>query len=248
MFGIDIIDATIAPAIIISLLAGSFSFVSPCVLPIVPPYLAYMGGISFADLSQGRRRAKIVTAAAFFVLGLSTVFLLLGFTVSTLGLLFLEYQTAFGRVAGIVVLVFGLHFIGVFRIPLLDREARFDVRRGSGAIGSFVLGLAFAFGWVPCIGPQLGAILTLAAQESSVARGTILLGAYAFGLGIPFVLAALFINESLGLMQKLKSHLRKVEFGIGSLLVLVGLLLLTGNFSDISFWLLSELPFLALVG
>ncbi|MCY4460124.1 MAG: cytochrome c biogenesis protein CcdA [Albidovulum sp.] len=248
MLGIDLLDATLLPAILIALMAGAFSFISPCVLPIVPPYLAYMSGISFSDLSQGNSRGKAVLSASFFVAGLSTVFLLLGFTASSFGLFFLEYQTTFGQISGAIILVFGFHFIGIFRIPFLDREARFSFGSGGGLIGSFLLGLAFAFGWVPCIGPQLGAILSLAAQESSIARGTLLLGVYALGLGIPFILAALFISRSMRVMNSIKPYLRKIEIGIGVLLSLVGLLLLTGNFSDISFWLLDKLPFLALVG
>jgi cytochrome c-type biogenesis protein len=137
------------------------------------------------------------------------------------------------------VLVFGLHFIGLFRIPLLDREARLDAGdRGGSAFGAYVLGLAFAFGWTPCIGPQLGAILSLAAQEGSVQRGTVLLGVYALGLGLPFLLAALFVERSLGLMQRLKPHMKTIERVMGALLILVGLALLTGAFTDFSWWLL----------
>jgi cytochrome c-type biogenesis protein len=142
-------------------------------------------------------------------------------------------------VAGAVVLVFGLHFLGLFRISLLDREARLDAgERGGSAFGAYVLGLAFAFGWTPCIGPQLGAILSLAAQEGSVQRGTLLLGVYAAGLGIPFLLAALFIERSMRLMQRLKRHMKWIERAMGVLLIVVGLALLTGAFTDFSWWLL----------
>ncbi len=174
MFGIDIFDASLAPAMIVALLAGVLSFLSPCVLPVVPPYLAYMGGISMREMTgAAEARRRVILPALFFVLGLSTVFLLLGFAASAFGAFFLTNQTLFTQGAGVVVIIFGLHFLGVFRIPILDREARLDAGdRGGSALGAFVLGLAFAAGWTPCIGPQLGAILSLAAQEGSVARGT----------------------------------------------------------------------------
>ena len=240
MFGIEIMDAGLASAMLVALLGGVLSFLSPCVLPIVPPYLAYMGGISMGEMTGGgAARRRVMLPALFFVLGLSTVFLLLGFTASAFGAFFLENQTVFSKVAGAVVLIFGLHFIGVFRIPLLDREARLDAgERGGSAFGAYVLGLAFAFGWTPCIGPQLGAILSLAAQEGSVQRGTLLLGVYAAGLGIPFLLAALFIQRSMAVMQRLKRHMKWIERAMGALLIVVGLALLTGAFTDFSWWLL----------
>ncbi|NBE06097.1 cytochrome c biogenesis CcdA family protein [Paragemmobacter ruber] len=244
MFGLDIIDAGLLPAMLVALAAGILSFLSPCVLPIVPPYLAYMGGISLREVSgpaaaAGAARRRVMLPALFFVLGLSTVFLLLGFTASAFGAFFLTNQERFSQVAGLVVLVFGLHFLGVFRIGLLDREARLDAGdRGGSAFGAYVLGLAFAFGWTPCIGPQLGTILSLAAQEGSVERGTVLLGIYAAGLGIPFLLAALFIERAMGIMQRLKPYMRWIERAMGLLLVVVGLALLTGAFTDFSWWLL----------
>lgn len=240
MFGIDLIDASLAPAMAVALLAGVLSFLSPCVLPVVPPYLAYMGGISMGEMTgQGDGRRRVILPALFFVLGLSTVFLLLGFAASAFGAFFLSNQQVFARVAGAVVVVFGLHFLGVFRIPLLDREARLDAGdRGGSALGAFVLGLAFAAGWTPCIGPQLGAILSLAAQEGNVARGTLLLAVYAVGLGLPFLLAALFIGRAMGLMSRLKRHMKWIERAMGGLLLLVGLALLTGAFTDFSWWLL----------
>ncbi|KZZ29184.1 cytochrome C biogenesis protein, partial [Sulfitobacter sp. HI0082] len=163
MFDISLIDAGILPAMIIALVAGIFSFLSPCVLPIVPPYLAYMGGVSINDMSsQSSARRRAVVAALFFVLGLSTVFILLGFTASAFGMFFLQNQALLAKISGVVIIVFGLHFIGLFRIPFLDQEARMDAGdKGGSSFGAYVLGLAFAFGWTPCIGPQLGAILSL---------------------------------------------------------------------------------------
>jgi len=267
MFGIDIFDATLLPAMLVALAAGVLSFLSPCVLPIVPPYLAYMGGVSLADVSgddQGalrvgpdgtaalepaRARRAVALAAGFFVLGLSTVFLFLGFTASTLGQLFLRHQELLAQVAGGIVIVFGLHFLGVFRIPFLDRDARIDAGdRGGSAAGAYVLGLAFAFGWTPCIGPQLGAILSLAAQESSVTRGTVLLGTYAAGLGVPFLLAAIFLHRAMGLMAFFKRNMKLIERISGVLLLTVGIMLITGAFTDLAFWLLETFPALALLG
>jgi cytochrome c-type biogenesis protein len=240
MFGIDIFDASLAPALLIALLGGVLSFLSPCVLPVVPPYLAYMGGISVGEMREGAAtRGRVIVPALFFVLGLSAVFLLLGFAASAFGAFFLTNQELFARVAGVVVIIFGLHFLGVFRIPLLDREARLDAGdRGGSAFGAFVLGLAFAAGWTPCIGPQLGAILSLAAQEGSVARGTVLLGAYAVGLGLPFLLAAVFITRAMGLMTRLKRHMKTIERISGVLLLIVGVALVTGAFTDFAWWLL----------
>ena len=250
MFGIEIIDASLLPAMFVALVAGLLSFLSPCVLPIVPPYLAYMSGISMAEMTgQDARPKRPIVPALFFVMGLSTVFLLLGFTASAFGAFFLQYQDLFGRIAGIVVIVFGLHFLGVFRIGFLDQEARLDAGdRGGSAFGAYVLGLAFAFGWTPCIGPQLGAILSLAATEASVARGTLLLGVYAAGLGIPFLLVALFVGRAVGVMNRIKPYMGLIEKAMGGLLVAVGLALVTGAFSTFAFWLLETFPGLALLG
>ncbi len=250
MAGFDLIDASLLPAMLIALAAGILSFLSPCVLPIVPPYLAYMGGISMGDMrNDGAARQRVILPALFFVMGLSTVFLFLGFTASFLGRFFLENQLLLSRVSGALVIVFGLHFLGVFRIPILDREARLQAGdRGGSAFGAYLLGLAFAFGWTPCIGPQLGAILSIAATEASLARGTALLGVYALGLGLPFLLAALFIERAMGVMGRLKRHMKVIERAMGVLLIVVGVALVTGAFSAFSFWLLDTFPGLAVLG
>ncbi|MCY3880454.1 MAG: cytochrome c biogenesis protein CcdA [Rhodobacteraceae bacterium] len=249
MLGIDIFDAGLALGLLIALSGGLISFISPCVLPIVPAYLAYMSGMSFADYSAGERRGHAVLAALFFVLGLSVVFLILGFAASSLGILFLTHQILLGRVAGLVILVFGLHFLGIIRLPILDREARLNAGSHGGSLaGAFLLGLAFAFGWTPCIGPVLGAVLSLAAQEDSVGKGTLLLAAYAAGLGIPFVLAAAFIDRSRRVLARIKPWMQSIERGIGVLLLLVGLLLISGRFASIAYWLLEIFPWMAFVG
>jgi len=250
MFGIEIIDAALLPAMLVALVAGIISFLSPCVLPIVPPYLAYISGVSLNDLTEsGSQRARAVVPALFFVLGLSTVFLFLGFTASAIGTVFLQYQGYFNTIAGILVMAFGAHFVGVYRFKFLDREARLDAGdRGGSSFGAYILGLAFAFGWTPCIGPQLGAILSLAASEANVARGTSLLAIYAIGLGVPFILVAAFLPRLQGLMGWMKRHMEQIERVMGLLLWTIGLLMLTGGFSAFSFWLLETFPALAVLG
>ena len=249
MFGIDIIDATLIPAMTLAFLAGVISFLSPCVLPIVPPYLAYMSGISLSEGTDNNKVVSIFLPAVFFVLGLSTVFLILGFTASALGTVFLSYQDTLITISGILVMGFGLHFLGILRIGFLEREARFEASSQNGsAFGAYVLGLAFAFGWTPCIGPQLAAILTLAASEGSVARGTTLLGVYALGLGVPFLLVALFLSRLSATLTWLKRHMQIIERLMGLLLWTIGLMMLTGGFADFSFLILDTFPSLANLG
>lgn len=249
MFGIEIIDAALLPAMFVALLAGVLSFLSPCVLPIVPPYLAYMSGVSLNELSEGKARNAAIMPAVFFVMGLSTVFLFLGFTASIIGQVFLQYQSTLNTLAGLLVMIFGAHFIGIYRIGFLDREARIDVGdRGGSSFGAYILGLAFAFGWTPCIGPQLGAILSMAASEASVTRGTLLLAVYAIGLGVPFLLVAAFLPRLTGLMGWMKRHMEQIERVMGLLLWTIGLLMLTGGFASFSYWLLETFPALAVLG
>ncbi len=247
MFGIDIFDASLLPAVLIAAAGGLLSFLSPCVLPIVPPYLAYMGGVTVSDMegASGRARRKAMGAALFFVLGLSTVFMILGFTASAFGRFFLTNQDWFVLAAGAVIMIFGAHFVGVFRIGFLDREMRMDAGdRGGSMFGAYVLGLAFAFGWTPCIGPILGAILSLAATEADVARGTTLLAAYAIGLGLPFLLVAAFFPSLGGLMAWMRRHMERIERIMGLLLWTVGLLMMTGSFTDFAWWLNEQFPVL----
>ncbi|MEL6644689.1 MAG: cytochrome c biogenesis protein CcdA [Pseudomonadota bacterium] len=252
MFGLEIIDASLLPAIAIAAFAGTLSFLSPCVLPIVPPYLAYMGGISMQQMGEAQDRAarrRVILSALFFVLGLSTVFLFLGFTASAFGRFFLMNQDWFVMAAGLVIMVFGAHFLGVYRIGFMDREMRMDAGdRGGSAFGAYVLGLAFAFGWTPCIGPILGAILSIAANEADVARGTLLLAAYAAGLGIPFLLVAAYFPRMQGLMAWMKRHMERIERVMGLLLWTVGLLMLTGKFTDFAWWLNEQFPALQAFG
>jgi len=248
MFGIDIFDASLMPAVLVSLLAGLISFLSPCVLPIVPPYLAYMSGISL-DSSAVKSNLKVVIVAAFFVMGLSTVFLILGVAASSFGILLLGYKDLLTTIAGLLIMCFGLHFLGIVRIPLLNREVRFDVGdKGGSFFGAYLLGLAFAFGWTPCIGPQLGAILSLAASEASLYKGMILLSFYALGLGIPFLVVAAFLSKMGNTLLFFKRNFELIERVMGLLLWTVGLLMLSGGFTDLSFWLLETFPYLGTLG
>lgn len=250
MFGIDLIDASFLPAALVALAAGLLSFLSPCVLPIVPPYLAYMGGVSVSEMStQASARGRVFQAALFFVMGLSTVFLLLGFGASAAGRALLAYQDYLTKGAAVLIMVFGAHFIGIYRIGFMDREARIDTGDAGGSVfGAYLLGLAFAFGWTPCLGPVLGAILGLAASDGDMARGTALLAAYALGLGVPFLLVAAFFPRLGGFMAWMKRNMGRIEKISGLLLWTVGLMMLTGQFSAFSFWLLETFPGLAEFG
>jgi cytochrome c-type biogenesis protein len=231
---------------------GLISFLSPCVLPLVPPYLSFLAGTTFDRLNAGdgavRRRA--VLAALLFVAGFSTVFVLLGATASALGQAVRQYLDVLSTIAGVVIIVMGLHFLGILRIGLLYREARFNVDKPVGLWGAYVMGLAFAFGWTPCIGPVLAAILTIAGSEASVARGAFLLAAYSAGLGIPFLLAAFAMKPFVALLKlkRMRSRFSAVEKAMGILLVLTGIAFLTGWITTASFWLLETFPALATQG
>ena len=248
-----------------ALLAGAISFLSPCVLPLVPSYLCFITGATLDELSDGdgasvsqQRRAFL--AAMFFVLGFSTVFVMLGASASVLGQAFRQaisftisiagYDVNVATaISGIVIVLMGLHFIGLFKIGLLHREARYHHRsRPVGFLGAYGIGLAFAFGWTPCIGPILATILTIAASEQNVARGAGLLAIYSLGLGIPFLLAAAGVGTFLGFSSYFKKHLVTVERVMGLLLVLTGFMFITGSMQNLSYWLLEQFPWLATIG
>jgi cytochrome c-type biogenesis protein len=248
MLDFSILDAGLALATLLALAGGLLSFLSPCVLPVVPPYLAYMSGISMSEMTSATEaRKRVILPALFFVMGLSTIFLLLGFAASKLGIFFLSNQEWFNRIAGIIVITFGLHFLGLIRIPFLMREARLDAGdQGGSAFGAFLLGLAFAAGWTPCNGPILSGILTMVAREADVTRGLYLMGIYSIGLGLPFLLSAIFITRAIGLMRRLRPHMRKIEIAMGALLVIVGLLLFTSSLSILSGWMLDAMDSLGI--
>lgn len=236
-----------------ALIAGLLSFVSPCVLPLVPPYLCYVTGLTLEEVTDGlaerRVRRVVITSSAAFVLGFTTVFVLLGATASVFGRLVARYQDIFAIVAGLVIIVMGLHFLGLFRFGFLQREARIRVdNQPAGLLGAYVLGLAFAFGWTPCIGPVLAAILAVAGSTETVARGAGLLAIYSLGLGIPFLIAAAFAETFITHMRRFRRHMPKVEKVMGGFLVLTGVLFLTGQMTRISFFLLEMFPALQQIG
>lgn len=235
-------------------IAGLISFVSPCVLPIVPPYLCYLAGVSLEQLTDAGERVagasrRVFFAALAFVLGFSTVFIALGATASLIGQTITRYMDTLSIVAGVVIIIMGLHFLGVFKISMLYREARVQVdRKPAGLVGSYLVGLAFAFGWTPCVGPILAAILFVAGAEESALRGSSLLFAYSMGIGLPFLAAALFAGPFMGFMARFKKHMGTVEKVMGGLLVLTGILFITGQMSNMAYWLLEAFPTLGRVG
>jgi cytochrome c-type biogenesis protein len=241
-------DVTIPAALI----AGLISFLSPCVLPLVPPYLVYLTGATIEHVAndeslQASKRAVLISAA-IFVLGFSTVFVALGASASFIGGFIRAWSAQLSVLAGIVIVVMGLHFLGLTRIGLLMREGRMTAPKPVGLWGAYVMGLAFAFGWTPCIGPILAAILSVAAAEATVGKGAGLLAVYSLGLGIPFLLAAIMVESFSGLFARMKRQLHNVERAMGVLMVITGIAFLTGGVSFISVWLLDAFPSLQKLG
>jgi cytochrome c-type biogenesis protein len=235
-----------------ALIAGLVSFLSPCVLPLVPPYLAYLAGTSLERLTDGDpktgSRAQTVGASLLFVAGFSTVFVALGASASLVGGVLRAWSYHLSVVAGIAIIVMGLHFLGAFRLTWLMRTKQMEVSKPVGLWGAYVMGLAFAFGWTPCIGPILATILAVAASEATVAKGAGLLAVYSLGLGIPFVIAAFFIESFARFLARFKRHLHNVERAMGVLLILTGIAFLTGSINTFSFWLLEMFPALGSIG
>ena len=238
--------------IVAALLAGLVSFLSPCVLPLVPPYLVYLAGASLerlADAEPERRvKRETIAAALLFVVGFSTVFVALGAGASAIGALMRFYSNALATVAGIAIIVMGLHFLGITPISLLQRERRPEMQKPVGLWGAYVMGLAFAAGWTPCIGPILATILAVAASEATVAKGAGLLAVYSLGLGLPFLIAALAVEPFAAFIARFRAHLGLVEKAMGGLLVLTGIAFLTGGVSAASIWLLETFPGLQTIG
>jgi cytochrome c-type biogenesis protein len=241
-------NVTIAAALI----AGMLSFLSPCVLPLVPPYLVYLTGTSlerFADKERAPQvRRETLFAALLFVLGFSTVFVALGASASVIGAVVRAYSGELAILAGVAIIVMGLHFLGIAPIGLLMREKRLEVAKPIGLWGAYLMGLAFAFGWTPCIGPILAAILAVAASEATVAKGAGMLAVYSLGLGIPFLIAAFAVESFAAFLARFRAHLGLVEKAMGGLLVLTGIAFLTGVVGQASFWLLDTFPILSKIG
>jgi cytochrome c-type biogenesis protein len=238
--------------IVAALVAGMLSFLSPCVLPLVPPYLVYLTGTSlerFADAeAEPQVRRETLFAAFLFVLGFSTVFVALGAGASAIGAVLRAYSGELAIVAGLVIVVMGLHFLGLTPIGLLMRQKRLDVAKPVGLWGAYLMGLAFALGWTPCIGPILAAILAVAASEETVAKGAGMLAVYSFGLGVPFIAAAFAVEPFAAFLARFRAHLGLVEKAMGGLLVLTGIAFLTGAVEQASFWLLDTFPMLGKIG
>lgn len=236
--------------------AGALSFLSPCVLPLVPPYLCYMAGVSVEDFRAAREtqsnptaRYALVATSLAFVLGFTTVFVALGASASTIGRMLRVWQEPLAMAAGLVIILMGLNFLGLIRIPFLSREARFQAQgEPASMVAAYVMGLAFAFGWTPCITPVLGPILTLAAGRETAGSGAGLLAAYSLGLGIPFLVAALFSGAFMRFLIRFRVHLGRVEKVIGALLVVAGLVFMTGGMQQASYWLLEAFPVLQTLG
>jgi cytochrome c-type biogenesis protein len=229
-----------------ALVAGLVSFLSPCVLPLVPPYLIYLTGATIEHVandepSKASKRA-VMLSALMFVFGFSTVFVALGASASFIGSLIREWSAQLSIAAGVVIIFMGLHFLGLTRIGFLMREGRLTAPKPVGLWGAYVMGLAFAFGWTPCIGPILAAILSVAATEATVVKGAGLLAVYSAGLGIPFLLAAFMVEQFSSVFNRMKRHLDTVERAMGVLMVLTGIAFLTGTISNVSVWLLETFP------
>jgi cytochrome c-type biogenesis protein len=240
-------------SVLAALLAGLVSFVSPCVLPIVPGYLSFISGVNVAQLKGQEPPPALTRRVALtglaFVLGFSTVFVTLGAAATLMGALLQQHKRALGIVGGVVIVVLGLHTMGVIKIDWLLAEKRATVReKPLGLLGAYVVGLAFAFGWTPCIGPILGAILLYASQQETVMHGILLLSAYSAGLGLPFLASALAINGFFRVFGRLRGSMRAIEVGAGVLLVGVGVLLLTDRLTLLAQYFSKAFPFLATLG
>lgn len=232
--------------------AGIVSFLSPCVLPLVPAYLSYVTGHSAHGIAQpasGPARLSELALSALFVLGFSTVFIALGASATALGRLLLTYRYEANLAGGAIIALFGLFMTGLVKLPWLERDLRFHAHiPGGRPLGAYGLGLAFGAGWTPCIGPVLGAILTLSAVSSNTGSGIALLSAYALGLGLPFLASAFFTGTLVRRLRALRRAGRALQIGAGVILIIMGIAIMTGQLSTFSYWLLQAFPVLAKIG
>ncbi len=252
MFEIDIFSSSIVFSAILCLFAGVLSFLSPCVLPILPPYLAYMAGTSVNEIKNNNETIKrgILLSAISFSLGLSVVFILLGLAANSMAAILILYQNELRIGSGLLIIIFGLHFIGLLRVTFLQKEARFnlDIKKKGNFLPPFILGLTFAFGWTPCIGPILGSILAIIAQDVSVLRGLVLMIFYSLGLSLPFIGVAYLLIRGVFITRLVSKYSLYIELFTGGFLIIIGLLFLSGSFQLIGFFILEYLPFLSLFG
>ena len=231
-----------------ALVAGLLSFASPCVLPLIPAYISFLGGVSLSQLTEEdgvdvATQKRVFYAAIAFVLGFSTVFIALGASATAISTLIAQNSLLLGQIAGVIIVIFGLHFIGVFRIGFLNFEKRFHLEnKPAGLVGSYILGLAFAFGWTPCVGPILASVLMVATSGDSIGYGISLLTVYAAGLGIPFLVAAFAVKPFMKFLSRFKSQMRKIELTIGGLLIITGIAIFTGDLAEAANWLLETFP------
>lgn len=241
-----------AIALLSAFAAGMISFLSPCVLPLVPGYVSYVAGDSLSHqrrAGEAARRLATFGLSLFFVAGFSTVFIALGAGATALGQLLVQYQYETNIVGGIVVIVFGLFMMGVLNVPWMQHDLRFHGQvKGVRPLGAYLIGLAFAFGWSPCIGPVLGVILTVSAATATVSSGIALLAAYSLGLGIPFLVTALFTGLLLKRLKSLRRFGRWLQVGSGAGMVLMGIAMITGWLSTFAFWLLKTFPIFSTIG
>ena len=233
-------------------LAGLVSFFSPCVLPLVPAYVSYITGESVTDMSAGQpiyARLPALALSVFFVLGFSVVFIVLGASASVLGQSLLKYRYETNIVGGVIIIVFGLFMTGIIKLPFLHRDTRVQVKlTGSGPVSAFALGLAFGFGWTPCIGPVLGAILTASAVTATLNQGIALLSVYAVGLSLPFLATALFADKFLTRLKNMRRMGRTLHIVAGVILIVTGIAMITGYLSTFGFWLLNTFPVFSTIG
>lgn len=238
--------------ILTAFVAGAISFLSPCVLPLVPGYISYVAGQTVDSArapDSARGKLATLTLSMFFVLGFSTVFVSLGASATALGELLLAYKYEANIVGGIIVILFGLFLTGIFNPAWFQRDMRFHTDiKGGHPVAAYVLGLAFAFGWTPCIGPVLGAILTVSATSMTTASGVALLGVYSLGLGLPFLLAALFTDTFMNRMKAMRKIGRPLQIAAGVILIIMGVAMVTGQLSVFAYWLLKTFPSLATIG
>ncbi len=235
--------------------AGLLSFLSPCILPMVPFYLSYMAGLSVHELTEDNQiargaRLRLVLSSVFFVAGVITIFVLLGMGATALGQGLGDYKTELGYVAALILAVFGLHFIGVIRIPLLYRQAKIDSStiKPASYIGSYLIGLAFGFGWTPCVGPALSLILYIASDQESLLQGAMLLFVYGAAMTFPFVLVAFFSGPFLRFVKRHRHSMIYVEKIMGGFLILFAILIVTGKIAEISAWMLRTFPVFSAIG
>ena len=229
----------------IALGAGLISFLSPCVLPLIPGYISYISGTTYNELLETKVK---VYPLIFFTLGFSIVFILFGAAATFIGQLFLSYSNELRIIAGIVILIFSFHILGFLNLKFFNYEKRFQVSNNNNFFGPIVLGMAFGFGWTPCIGPILGSILVLATTEESLSKGIILLTFYSLGLAIPFIISGLLIQKFINVSKKLKSKMKLIVNISGYLLLVTGILILTNQLQVLGFYLIEYFPILQKLG